>query len=702
MIDVPLIPTGGLGVPLPPITPVSRIVGTLTQALQNVPAGTTLTGVVTQRDANGNLTLSTPKGQMNLNTQLPLNTGSELGFKVLTNAPNLQVQLATIDGQSVTKELITDLMAGNQGDTRPSLNLTSSGADPTVFKAAKQAEPPVTPEMIATTAASETTIHAPYTGSFIRGTFITVEPTTIDNVIAEAVQSGIIGSSESVIPSPATNNDIKTATGYATKNTPHVPASGSSVIPGSTAIFRIVSGTIPQTIPATPQSAPITVQQPLPMPASLAMQPPPAAASVEVATAIVKSESLKEPNQLVPSTEIPAIVPSETQNETIPTTPVAIPVNGAPETAATVNNPVESAPVLPTTGTTAPPQQQTMIPEQAVITSTPQALPSLPLSQNPANSAASPLPYASQLQEAPNALQVTGTVIGTDTTGEAILKTPLGMVRLPAEASLPKGTELSLEIITINPAAVQQPLISSTTPLSKRDIIFQLFSQWSSLGDTVNTLEQQAPQLADKMLQTLIPGTNKQFTANLLNFINSVKTGNVEGWLGESIVKQLKDSGKSSTLQKLTQEFSAMKTLYTQPSHTNDWQTVIFPLYDGEDLHQVHMFVRDNPQRENNNSDDGNDRGKDTRFVVEVDTQMVGPMQFDGLVHSNPQKKNFDLIIRTQQPLPDTMRSDIAGIFQDASEITGMKGSLTFQATPDFPLRPIEDVLAEDRSSIMV
>jgi len=104
MIDIPFITQTPVLPAITPLPPSSNIIGTLSPAALALPQGAVLTGVVTQRDSAGNVSLSTNLGNITLNTPLALTTGSEIGFRILSSLPNLQIQLASINGTPVTKD----------------------------------------------------------------------------------------------------------------------------------------------------------------------------------------------------------------------------------------------------------------------------------------------------------------------------------------------------------------------------------------------------------------------------------------------------------------------------------------------------------------------------------------------------------------------------------------------------------------------
>ena len=120
-----------------------------------------------------------------------------------------------------------------------------------------------------------------------------------------------------------------------------------------------------------------------------------------------------------------------------------------------------------------------------------------------------------------------------------------------------------------------------------------------------------------------------------------------------------------------------------QPGN-GDWRTFIFPLYTGQMIKQVQFYVRRHKKRDK----DGREQDAGSRFVVELDLDATGAMQFDGLV----QDKRFDLIMRSERALAAQWRADINLIFTDAMAITGMTGSIAFQAGRPGTVQPSQDL----------
>jgi hypothetical protein len=109
---------------------------------------------------------------------------------------------------------------------------------------------------------------------------------------------------------------------------------------------------------------------------------------------------------------------------------------------------------------------------------------------------------------------------------------------------------------------------------------------------------------------------------------------------------------------------------------SGDWRALLVPFHAGTQIDLVRLFVKQGKQGRG----DDDDGAGGTRFVLDVKLSLLGRMQFDGLLKDN--QKRFELIIRSENPLPGTMRDDIRAIFRDAAETTGTKGGIAFEAAP--------------------
>ena len=93
--------------------------------------------------------------------------------------------------------------------------------------------------------------------------------------------------------------------------------------------------------------------------------------------------------------------------------------------------------------------------------------------------------------------------------------------------------------------------------------------------------------------------------------------------------------------------------------------------------------------------DENKDTEEDARFIIDVTLSKFGRVQLDGLVVSG--KNKFDLFVRSEASFPQFMRKDIAAIFSEFVEISGVKGNLVFQSQTHFVDVPrIQNVSRED------
>ena len=99
------------------------------------------------------------------------------------------------------------------------------------------------------------------------------------------------------------------------------------------------------------------------------------------------------------------------------------------------------------------------------------------------------------------------------------------------------------------------------------------------------------------------------------------------------------------------------------------------PFLNGSEIEQIYLYT----QRHKREDDPDKDKA-DARFVVDVTLTKLGRLQLDGFLHQ--ERKHFDLIFRSETPLPGTMPEDIRTIFINSGEITGMQGGISFQAAP--------------------
>ena len=127
-----------------------------------------------------------------------------------------------------------------------------------------------------------------------------------------------------------------------------------------------------------------------------------------------------------------------------------------------------------------------------------------------------------------------------------------------------------------------------------------------------------------------------------------------------------------------------------------DWRLLPIPLWDGEHLRQLRLFLRQHEGRDPAKAERA--RREATRFILELEMSRLGEMQLDGLVRD----RRFDLMLRTRDALPEHMRREIRTIFDQANEAAGYSGKLGFQASSDWHFLPLEAASEDDQPSGVV
>jgi len=297
---------------------------------------------------------------------------------------------------------------------------------------------------------------------------------------------------------------------------------------------------------------------------------------------------------------------------------------------------------------------------------------------------------------------ITATVIGNEPTGEALLQTPLGVVRLQPGTVIPSGSTIVFELEQTLPPAVALPPVNSAVPLPLAPIT-ELAQQWTALQQIfgllggretstgLTTTPQQNPSGAALTPQSL--------SAGLMSFAAALKGGDFKSWLGNTAARWLSDQGQDALVKKAEGEFMAMSRQFTEVQ-PHQWQPLFFPVAVDGILQQVRLFVKRDRKEDKNGQPDK--KKEDTRFVLEVDLSQLGEMQLDGFVRRDDKNVQFDLMIRSLIPLPQEFQQDIFAIYNSTAELSGYKGSLVFQSMREFPVNPMEDIVAAGLGNVTV
>ena len=336
------------------------------------------------------------------------------------------------------------------------------------------------------------------------------------------------------------------------------------------------------------------------------------------------------------------------------------------------------------TGLAAPPASGVVAESQITVRILAIEPPSQPAATPGSNAAAG-------LRTSGDVMAVFGTVIGgstpppaNHTAGQTLVQTPLGTLSRPTGSPAPDGTGITLEILR-SAAAGQDP--ASFRMVERQHTLATFSTEWSSLREALDAAERNTPGAAQQFLGTTVPRPGPAFAAGILFFIAALRAGNIRSWLGDGVTGALERGGQGKILTRIGEEFQQIGRLASEPQ-SNGWQTVLFPIFDGERLQQIRMYMR----RHGRKDPDGEDSPSGgSRFVVEVDLSRIGPIQLDGLVR----KKQLDLILRTRDPLPERMRSEITAIFADALITADLAGVVNFEESPGTEFKVRNDMVED-------
>lgn len=317
-----------------------------------------------------------------------------------------------------------------------------------------------------------------------------------------------------------------------------------------------------------------------------------------------------------------------------------------------------------------------------------------------------------------NTSQISATVISNDPNGEAIVNTPLGIIRLQAGTQLPIGSNVNFEISEIKtPEMIQNSanIIPSVNIARIPAAITELARNPGALNNIFTLLSGLGTDGAQDFIARGIPTIGQQLTtgntaynseaasphnliSSIFNYAAAVGNGDFRQWLGKANVKWLEDNGHDDLLKKAEGEFSSIARQFTD-APARSWQSLFFPIAISGELQQVRLFVK--RDRKQKNSDGITSPEEDTRFVVEMDLTQLGEMQMDGFVRNKNNNIQFDLIIRSNIALSEEIQKDILAIYNNVGELTGYKGSLAFQAVKEFPVNPMEEIISGDHEGVV-
>ncbi len=610
--------------------------------LANLASGTTVEGFVVNRDAQNNPIVRTALGDLRVTSDVFLKTGSEILFRVDATQASL-ARILTVDG--LTPE---DYNAQN------ARGLTRDTISPSLLQ----------PQAAQPNAALGKQAVLPVTAPLLQALILQGQPQ--ESLIGNALKISQSGA----IPLLAQLAQLRTGTpirlAILDLKLPPLPISISTLAENKTLDALLPPRTNASPSPATPanQATPTTSNT-----ASAATAAParPPTASTTTATAASASTAPTASNNVAATATPTANQPIATANELDTLTNLSLNRSTASGLAAPIKTAEHSlvhSELISHYGKTA-----------STSANAYNAAPAQSLRQPPPTITIDPS------KPAPN--QVSATVIGHEADGANILHTPFATLKLYTPQPLPTGTTLLVH------ASLDEAAPPAIAPPAT--FIEEVTRHWESLDEAITFLKQTNNDVALEMAQRL-PNVNHKLTSSLLFFMAALKGGDVTEIFGKRALRLL-ESSAPALLEKLKGDISTLqKNLIDSP--LTHWSVAQLPMLFGQDVQHARLYIAKDP------SEDGNQKTKSERgqrFVLEVGMSQLGHLQLDGFLRQADMRKNFDLVVRSHQPLDDSITQGISSIFYNSVEITGMQGQLLFQAGSQHFVKPANDVKNQAR-----
>ncbi len=256
---------------------------------------------------------------------------------------------------------------------------------------------------------------------------------------------------------------------------------------------------------------------------------------------------------------------------------------------------------------------------------------------------------------------------------------------------IPVGSKLSINIVKSEPQyTLPPPILTASYYLTPQS--------WQIFQEVEQALAQANPQAA-LTFNTVLPNAAapSQMGASILFFVAAMRSGDIQGWLGDKAVDALKRAGKSDVLGRLGQELSGLARMNSD-GISGDWKALSLPLAWQNEIHKMALHYRSEDE-EHSSSPQGS--GKRTRFIMDLDLSQMGKVQLDGIFTGLSESVGrLDLILRTEQSLSTAMKQEMRQAYSKALSETKITGELSFQDHLDSWVRITPDEVKEYKAEV--
>jgi hypothetical protein len=270
---------------------------------------------------------------------------------------------------------------------------------------------------------------------------------------------------------------------------------------------------------------------------------------------------------------------------------------------------------------------------------------------------------------------LTATVIGMMPQGQPLVSMPTtgggiqqhAILQFPA-SNLPIGTQI--QIVPTMP--LQTASAPGLPPVQALPLLHGV--RWPVLSETFQFLQTTEPALASAMAKTLpSPASPRAMPAAALLFIAAAKAGDLTAWLGDKKIDALQKLGGKSLLGRLSTDGQQTARLAADPLPGTDWRALPLPMFWQNEIEKITLYFKKNEENQQNQGD-----GEQTRFIFDLSLSRIGEMQIDGLMRG----QRLDLIVRSQSPFSQGMQAHMKQLYHAAIEEVSLTGDLSFQGDP--------------------
>ncbi len=259
----------------------------------------------------------------------------------------------------------------------------------------------------------------------------------------------------------------------------------------------------------------------------------------------------------------------------------------------------------------------------------------------------------------PGSHEILATVIEQGKDGHLVLESQGAQFFVRQAGDAPVGTQILLVPQDQSDAALTvRPAFDSPT----------LRALVEALGQSLG------PSLAARLIETHIPQPNAALPSHLLFLLSALQQGDVRPWLSPAITEPLARANKAHILTQFLEAMDQASGL-ARDAVVGEWRSYPLPLHSQWHFCLVPFYVHQDPRNARNAKGGGASSDSKTRFLINLALSRLGALQIDGLA----QTKKLDMIIRSENALPEPLPQELQALYTNALETMGLTGTLRFQ-----------------------